>query len=143
MPLTPVIAIHMTAALAALALGPVALWARRGHRAGQTTTQRPRLHRATGYAWVTLMLAAALSALFIRDFALPNIAGYTPIHLFVPYTLIGLFLAFRKLLQGNVAGHRKAMVSMYLGACVAAGAFTLLPGRYLGQLVWGQWLGLL
>jgi hypothetical protein len=24
-----------------------------------------------------------------------------------------------------------------------AGAFTLLPGRFLGQLVWGQWLGLL
>jgi uncharacterized membrane protein len=35
------------------------------------------------------------------------------------------------------------MVSLYLGACVTAGAFTLLPGRYLGQLIWGQWLGLL
>jgi hypothetical protein len=26
---------------------------------------------------------------------------------------------------------------------VVAGAFTLLPGRYLGHWVWGQWLGLL
>ena len=57
MQLTPVIAIHMTAALAALALGPVALWARRGAQ------QRPQLHRAAGYAWVTLMLLTALSAL--------------------------------------------------------------------------------
>jgi uncharacterized membrane protein len=34
------------------------------------------------------------------------------------------------------------MLRQYFGACVAAGAFTLLPGRILGQLVWGQWLGL-
>lgn len=143
MQMSPVIAVHMTAALAALVVGPVALWARRGHAARQSTTQRPRLHRAAGYAWVTLMLLTALSALFIRDFRLPNIAGYTPIHLFVPYTLGGLYLAFRRLFQGDVAGHRKNMLGLYLGACVGAGIFTLLPSRYLGQLVWGQWLGLL
>lgn len=143
MPLTPVIAIHLSAALAALAVGPVALWARRGHAAQLATRQRPRLHRAAGYAWVTLMLISALSALFIRDFRLPNIAGYTPIHLFVPYTLGGLFIAFRQLFNGNVQGHRKSMIGLYLGACIGAGAFTLLPSRYLGQLVWGQWFGLL
>jgi hypothetical protein len=26
---------------------------------------------------------------------------------------------------------------------VVAGAFTLLPSRFLGNLVWGQWLGLI
>ena len=143
MQLTPVIAIHMSAALGALALGPVALWARRGHAARQPARQQPRLHRAAGYAWVTLMLVAAFSALFIRDFSLPNVSGYTAIHLFVPYTLVGLYLAFSQLLKGNIAGHRKSMVGMYLGACVTAGAFTLLPSRYLGQLVWGQWFGML
>ena len=142
MPPTPAIAIHLSAALGALALGPVALWARRGHAAG-ASGQRTRLHRAAGYAWVTLMLATAVSALFIRDYNLPNIAGYTPIHLFVPYTLGGLFLAFRHLLRGNIAGHRHNMLGLYLGACLGAGVFTLLPSRYLGQLVWGQWLGLL
>lgn len=143
MDMTPVIAVHLTAALGALVIGPVALWARRGHAIGQTGTQRPRLHRAAGYAWVTLMLLTALSALFIRDFRLPNIAGYTPIHLFVPFTLGGLYLAFAKLLRGNIRGHRQAMLGLYVGACIGAGVFTLLPGRYLGQLVWGQWLGLL
>jgi len=143
MQMSPVIAVHMTASLAALAIGPVALWARRGHATRTSATQRPRLHRAAGYAWVTLMLLSALSALFIRDFQLPNIAGYSPIHLFVPYTLSGLYLAFARLLRGNVEGHRKTMLGLYLGACVGAGIFTLLPGRYLGQLVWGQWLGLL
>jgi uncharacterized membrane protein len=137
MQLTPIIAIHMTAALAAVALGPVALWARKG------ATQRPRLHRAFGYAWVTLMLTTALSALFIRGGRLPNIAGYSPIHLLVPATLFGLFGSFWFLARGNIRGHRRIMQWLYIGACVVAGAFTLLPGRFLGHLIWVEWLGLL
>jgi uncharacterized membrane protein len=130
MQLTPLIAVHMTAALGALVTGPVALWARRGR------LQRPRLHRAFGYAWVTLMLATALSAIFIRDRSLPNLAGYTPIHLLIPVTLAVLFGAFWKLAHGNVAGHRKLMQNLYFSACIVAGAFTLLPNRYLGRLLW-------
>lgn len=130
MQLTPVIAIHLAAALAATALGPVALWARLGAR------QRPRLHRAAGYAWVTLMVATAVSALFIRDSRLPNLAGYTPIHLLIPFTLGQLFFAFRALLRGNITGHRKSMQGLYIGACLVAGAFTLLPGRFLGDWLW-------
>lgn len=137
MSLAPAIAIHLSAALGALVTGPVALWARRGR------AQRPKLHRAFGYAWVTLMIVAATSALFIRDFTRPNVAGYTLIHLLVPLTFFGLFGAFWYLAHGHIAGHRKAMQHTYLGGCLVAGVFTLMPGRYLGQLVWGQWLGLL
>lgn len=136
MNLTPLIAVHMSAALAAVAVGPVALWARKG------ATQRPRLHRAFGYAWVTLMLATAVSAIFIRDFSLPNLAGYTPIHLLVPVTFFGLFSAFHYLAKGRIRSHRMTMQGLYVSTCVVAGAFTLLPNRYLGRLVWGQWLGL-
>lgn len=137
MPLTPLIAVHLTAALGALATGPIALWARKGR------TQRPKVHRAFGYAWVTLMLITAVSALFIRDFNLPNLAGYTPIHLLIPFTLFNLVKAFVYLARGDIATHRKTMQGLYVGACLVAGAFTLLPSRYLGQLVWSQWLGLL
>ena len=136
MQLTPLIAIHMSAAIGAVLIGPVALWARKGR------AQRPRLHRAFGYAWVTLMIVTALSAIFIRDFALPNLAGYTPIHLLVPVTVLGLVGAFYALAKGNIVRHRQAMVSLYVGACVVAGGFSLLPGRLLGNLLWGQ-LGLL
>ena len=136
MQLTPLVAVHMSAALGALAIGPVALWARRGAK------QHPKLHRAFGYAWVTLMVITALSAVFLRDWKLPNIAGYTPIHLLVPVVLVGLFGAFWLLARGNVRGHLTTMQGLYFGACIVAGAFTLLPSRYLGQLVLGQWLGL-
>jgi uncharacterized membrane protein len=134
--MSPLIAIHITAALGALLLGPFALWARRSGR------PRARLHRAFGYAWVTLMIGAALSAVFIRDFALPNISGYTPVHVLVPVTLGTLFLSFRHLARGNVAAHRRLMQGLYIGGCIVAGAFTLLPHRMLGKLVLGQWLGL-
>jgi uncharacterized membrane protein len=135
MQLTARIAVHMTAAIGAVATGPVALWARKGR------AQRPRLHRAFGYAWVTLMIVTAVSAIFIRDFRRPNLAGFTPIHLLIPVTLVCLFGAFWFLAHGNIAGHRKTMQRLYLAACVVAGGFTLLPGRYLGNLLWGQ-LGL-
>jgi len=135
MQMTPLIAVHMSAALTAVVLGPFALWA----RLGQTT--RPRLHRALGYAWVNCMIAAALTAVFIRDFNLPNMAGYTPIHLLIPITLFSLFRSFKYLLQGNFQGHRQTMQWLYLGACLVAGSFTLLPGRYLGILIWSDWLG--
>ncbi|MEO6623742.1 MAG: DUF2306 domain-containing protein [Burkholderiaceae bacterium] len=137
MQLTPIIAVHITAATLAVATGPIALWARKGRE------QRPRLHRAFGYAWVTLMLVAAFSSVFILDFSLPNLAGYTPMHLLVPVVLGMLFAAFRFLSLGSINGHRKTMQRLYLGACVVAGGFTLLPSRYLGQLLWGEWLAIL
>lgn len=128
---TPAITIHVAMACSALLLGPVALSLKKGTRG----------HRAAGYAWVTVMLGAALSALFIRDHGMTNIAGYTPIHLLVLATFLGLGRAFYAIAQRRIAVHKKAMWSTYLGACVTAGLFALLPGRLLGQLVWGQWLG--
>ena len=135
MQMTPLIAVHMSAAITAVVLGPFALWARLGRNT------RPRLHRALGYAWVTCMIAAALGAVFIRDFRPPNLWGYTPIHLFIPLTLFSLYRAFRYLAAGKIPGHLETMQWLYFWACIVAGGFTLVPGRYLGDLVWGQNLG--
>lgn len=135
MHLTPLIAIHLSAAMGALLIGPVALWARRSGKA------RPALHRAAGYAFTTLILGAALSALFLRDTSLPNWHGYTPIHLLIPLSLLGLGRAFWCLSRGHIDGHRSAMRMVYVGACLIAGLFALWPSRYLGSLLWG-WLGL-
>ena len=139
MSLTPIVAIHMTAAILAIATGPVALWARKSR------LQRPRVHRAFGFGWVTLMLVAAISAIFIRsEIGLHVPCGnlsFSPIHLLIPVVLAMLFVAFRFLIKGNVRGHRLTMVNLYIGACLVAGFFTLAPNRYLGRLVWGEWLG--
>src|SRR5690242_7234466 len=112
MQLTPIIAVHATAATLAVVTGPVALWARKGR------TQHPKLHRAFGYAWVTLMLVTAISAIFIRDRGMPNIAGFTPIHLLVPVTLGALFGAFYLLAKRDIALHRSIMQRLYVAACI-------------------------
>lgn len=130
MPLTPLIAFHMACAIAATLTGAIALWARRH------ASPLPWLHRIAGYGFVLLMLATAISALFIRDFKLPNWAGFTPIHLLIPVTLGGLALSFWHLAHRRIAQHRSVMRKLYLGSCVVAGLFTLLPGRLLGNLLW-------
>jgi uncharacterized membrane protein len=135
MPLTPLIAVHMTAAIGAVLIGPFALWARMGSK------KRPWMHRAMGYAYATLMLMAAVSSCFILDFNLPNWNGYTLIHLLIPVTLISLWVAFRAIARRDFVTHRITMQSLYVGACLIAGGFTLLPSRYLGQLIWHEWLG--
>ncbi len=132
MALTPIIAVHMTFALTSVILGALALWARLGR------VIRPRWHRALGYAWVTCILGAALSAMFIRDEQSPNISGYTPIHLLIPVTLFSLWRAFQYLAQGNLRGHQLTMQWTYALACVVTGMFTLLPNRFLGQLLFGS-----
>ena len=136
MSLSPIIVVHMTAAILALATGPVALWARKSR------TQRTKLHRAFGYAWVTMMLITAISAIFLTARVGPTWFGFGLIHILVPVTLIGLFTAFWSLFKGNISGHRKAMQNVYVGGCVVAGAFALLPGRFLGHMLLTQWRSL-
>ena len=131
--LSPAIIVHLYFALGALVLGPLALLARKG----------TRWHRASGYMWVTLMLGAAISSIFIRDFRLPNIAGYTPIHIVTIVTIVSIAGALYHVVNRNIKAHRRAMWGAYLGGCIGAGIFALLPGRYLGQLVWHQALGLI
>jgi len=133
MQLTPLIAFHMSSAIAATLAGAIALWARRPAGA------LPWLHTIAGYGFVLLMLATAISALFIRDFKLPNWAGFTPVHLLIPVTLGGLALSLWHLAHRRIGQHRSVMRKLYFGSCVVAGLFTLLPGRLLGNLLWQQW----
>jgi uncharacterized membrane protein len=130
--LSPAIIVHLVFALLAVALGPLALLARKGTRP----------HRAFGYAWVTVMLGAAVSSGFVRSFKLPNVGGYTAIHLLSVVSVVFIALALTYIARGNRSGHQRAMRGVYVGACIA-GLFAFLPGRYLGDLVWHHALGLI
>lgn len=128
--LSPQIIIHLAAAISATVLGPFALWARLSGK------QRPKLHRAFGYAWVTLMLATAITAIFIKS-SFAFWLHFSWIHLLIPVTLISLFFAFWFLVKGKIQAHKFTMISLYVNACLITGALTLLPGRFLGQFIWG------
>jgi uncharacterized membrane protein len=129
----PLVFFHLVTAFAALWLGVVILARRKGTGS----------HRALGWAWVALMGSTALASAFIRDDQMPNIAGFTPIHAFTVLVAVMLPLGIVRIRNGNVAGHRKTMRGLFTGACVLAGVFTLLPGRFLGRLLWHHGLGLM
>jgi uncharacterized membrane protein len=128
----PAVIAHLAVAVGALALGPVALQLPKGST----------WHRAAGYTWIALMAAAALTSLFIRDFRLPNVFGYTPIHLLTIATFAGIGFGLWHITRRDVRRHRRTMQITY-AAAVTAGLFALLPTRYLGGLLWGHTLGLL
>ncbi len=130
--LPPAVIVHLAFASVALVLGPVALWARKGSLG----------HRGFGYAWVTAMIGAALSAFFIRSTGTFQWAGFSPIHLLAVVTLVGVSAAIYAIARRNISAHRKGMQRTYFAGCVTAGLFTLLPGRYLGDLLWHHALGL-
>jgi uncharacterized membrane protein len=123
----PLIFFHLVTALSALLLGGFILSGRKG----------TLNHRAMGWTWVALMACTTLASAFIRDFRLPNLLGYTPIHAFTLYVAVMLPRGVYFVRHGNLAGHRKTMRGIYFGGCVVAGVFTLLPGRFLGSLLWG------
>jgi uncharacterized membrane protein len=128
----PLVFFHLMTALGALLLGLFIMSRPKG-------TQP---HRRFGWAWVLLMGSATLSSAFLRDRGMPNIGGITPIHAFTLLVSIQLPYAIWAIRHGRVTAHRKAMRGIFIGGCLLAGAFTLLPGRFLGHLLWSDWLGL-
>jgi len=120
------IELHAVAAMTAFALGIVQLSAPKG----------TPVHRAAGWLWVLLMLAVSISAFFIHEIRLWG--PWSPIHLLAIFTLVMLPLAVLRAHRHQVAQHRAAMISIFVGALVVAGAFTLLPGRIMHAVVFGQ-----
>lgn len=129
----PLVFFHLVTAFAALIVGGVLLWRRKG-------TAR---HKALGWVWVLLMGSTTVASAFIRDYEGLNLAGFTPIHAFTVLVAVQLPRGIWLVRQGRVEAHRKTMRGLYIGACVIAGVFTLLPGRFLGGLLWKQWLGVI
>ncbi len=121
--------VHAAAALAALLLGALVLFRRKG----------TPLHRAMGRVWVVLMLVAATSSLFINEIRL--IGPFSPIHIFSVVTFIGLAQGLSAIRRGNVRAHRAAMQSLYFFSLIIAGAFTLLPGRRMHDVLFGAGAG--
>jgi len=115
----PAIQLHAFAAMAAFALGVVQLAAPKGTLP----------HRTIGWLWVALMAAVAASAFFIHQIRLWG--PWSPIHLIAIVTLVMLPIAVMQAHRHAVARHRNAMIAIFFGALVIAGAFTLLPGRIM------------
>ena len=114
--------LHALAALISLAAGLTVLVMRKG-------TAR---HRFVGWVFVAGMSVTAVSSAFIT-----SNGHFSAIHLLSVLTIVTLPRAIILRRRGNIAGHRAAMLGLFTGLAVA-GAFTLMPGRAMNKVVFGQ-----
>ena len=117
------IQIHLALALLALGLGTTVLMLKKG------TAQ----HKTIGMIWSMVMYGTALSSFAVTSL-LPG--HFSPIHILSLITLATLPLAILARRRGDIKGHARIMIANYAGLLIA-GLFTLIPGRLLGQVVFG------
>jgi uncharacterized membrane protein len=117
---------HAMAALVALLLGATQFALPKG-------TLR---HRTVGFVWAALMLFIAASGFWINE--LRMVGPWSVIHLLSILVLITVPLAVCHAHNHRVARHRSAMISLYVFALIGAGLFTLLPGRVMHEVVFGD-----
>ena len=121
------IPLHALAAMAAFVLGVVQLVAPKGTLP----------HRTLGWIWVALMLTVAISAFWIHGHSFRLWRTWSPIHLLSILTPLMLVLAVMRARQHRVRAHAITMISIFAGALVIAGVFTLVPGRVMHTVVFG------
>ncbi len=117
------IVIHVATVLPAIPLGGFLLLAPKG----------TPMHKALGKIWVALMIATATSAIFIRSGG-----SFSFIHLFVPMTFWASYKLVATARRGDMKGHRSEILSLYLGALMIPGIFSMaLPGRLMNVWLFG------
>src|SRR5262249_12864780 len=122
----PVIQVHAFAAMTAFALGIVQLSAPKGTLP----------HRTIGWIWVALMAVIAVSSFWIHQIRL--VGPFSPIHSLSIFPLVMLPLAVLHARRHSVDRHRRAMIGIFTGALLIAGAFTFLPGRIMHAVAFGH-----
>lgn len=113
-----VIQLHLGAAVAALVIGAMLMLMRKGLT----------FHRTAGWLWVGAMSIVAGSSIFITGV---NGDRWSFIHLITGWTLIALPLAVIAARRHDLKRHRRAMMGMFYGGLIIAGALTFIPGRTL------------
>ncbi len=121
------IQLHVGAAVLAILLLPWTLFRRR----------KDRVHRVCGYLWVTAMVTTALSSFFINEARM--VGPFSAIHLISVYVLIGLWQAVRAAIRRDTQAHQAGMRGIAFGGLGVAGALTLIPGRRMGEMLFGPY----
>jgi uncharacterized membrane protein len=119
-----IIQIHLYVALAAIALGGFQIVLPKG----------TPIHRVMGWTWLSFMAVIAGTSLFIK---LINPGHFSLIHILSVVVLIQIPRIIWFARKGDIKSHKRAAISLYIGALIVAGLFTFMPGR----LMWHLFLG--
>lgn len=120
------IQLHAFAAMTAFVLGVVQFAAPKGTLP----------HRTIGFVWLALMLTIAISSFWIHSIRLWG--PWSPIHLISIYVLVMVPVAVFFARRHNIRGHAKTVIGMFVGGLLIAGAFTLVPGRIMHAVAFGN-----
>ena len=120
------IQLHAFAAMGAFVLGLIQFAAPKGTLP----------HRTLGFIWLALMLTVAVSSFWIHS--IRWVGPFGPIHLLSIYVLFMVPLAIYFARNHKIRGHAKTVIGMFLGGLVIAGLFTLLPGRIMHAVAFGN-----
>lgn len=123
-----VVQLHAFAAMAALVLGIVQLASKKGTLP----------HRTIGWIWVALMLTIAIVSFWIRGRNAAPFGIWSPIHLLSILVLVMVPLGVFAAHHHRVRAHKFTMIGVFTGALVIAGLFTLVPGRIMNAVAFGQ-----
>ncbi|WP_158964998.1 DUF2306 domain-containing protein [Chachezhania sediminis] len=121
----PPIPLHAVAAMAACVLGLGQLALPKG----------TRLHVWTGRVWIALMAAVAVSSFFIHTIRM--LGPFSPLHVLSAVTLFWLWAGMRAARRGQIDRHRRIMLALFFMALLLTGAFTVLPGRVMHEVILG------
>ncbi len=118
----PAVKIHLAVAVLAFGLGAYQLWRPKG------TPQ----HKALGRVWMVMMLVVAISSFWITGLA--GQGHFSVIHILSGVTVLGVIGAVVAIRAGKVSAHRRAVLGLYAGAIIGAGAGAFFPGRLLSHV---------
>ena len=126
--LTPMMTLHLATVMPAAILGSYLIFWAKGTPA----------HRLLGKVYMVLMLITATASLCIPSTVGPQILGHFGwIHLLSLLVLVSVPKAYFAAKNHDVSAHKSAMAGVYFGGVWVAGLFTLTPGRYFHQLLFG------
>ena len=121
---SPVIQIHLLAAVAAFVIGAVQIFGPKG----------TGMHRILGWTWIIFMVVVAGSSFFIR---IINHGSFSFIHILSGATLVAAPMIVYAARKKDIKAHKKRATRLYTGALIVAGLFTFLPGRLMWQMFFG------
>ncbi|MGZ9167143.1 MAG: DUF2306 domain-containing protein [Anaerolineales bacterium] len=95
-------------------------------------------HKFLGKIYMVLMLATGFITLAMPAEVGPRLLNHFGfIHIFSFLALFNVPLAYIAARRGNIKAHRGAMLGLYLGGILIAGAFAFSPGRMLHAWLFG------
>jgi uncharacterized membrane protein len=102
------------------------------------TKKGTEVHKLIGRIYMVLMLFTAMVTLLMSAQVGPRLFNHFGfIHLLSVLVLYCVTSAYLAIKNGNVKRHRWSMIGLYIGGLIVAGGFTLMPGRMLGNVLFG------